>query len=88
MFDISMTEWVGYLASLVLMISFLMKNINTHRIGGSESSDNLEEFIYDGKKQNFTNFSCVSIVKTRGHISHFSYVLIVKMHKFSLSIPV
>lgn len=32
MFDISMTEWVGYLASVVLMISFLMKNINTLRI--------------------------------------------------------
>jgi hypothetical protein len=32
MFDISMTEWVGYIASLVLMISFLMKNINTLRI--------------------------------------------------------
>jgi hypothetical protein len=32
MFDISMTEWVGYLASLVLMVSFLMKNINTLRI--------------------------------------------------------
>ncbi len=32
MFDISFTEWVGYLASLVLMISFLMKNINTLRI--------------------------------------------------------
>lgn len=32
MFDISMTEWVGYLASLVLMISFLMKNINRLRI--------------------------------------------------------
>lgn len=32
MFDISMTEWVGYLASLVLMISFLMKNINKLRI--------------------------------------------------------
>ena len=32
MFDIPMTEWVGYLASLVLMISFLMKNINTLRI--------------------------------------------------------
>ncbi len=27
-----MTEWVGYIASLVLMISFLMKNINTLRI--------------------------------------------------------
>ncbi len=27
-----MTEWVGYLASLVLMVSFLMKNINTLRI--------------------------------------------------------
>lgn len=32
MFDISMTEWVGYLASLVLMISFLMKNISKLRI--------------------------------------------------------
>ena len=32
MFDISLTEWVGYAASLVLMISFLMKNINTLRI--------------------------------------------------------
>jgi uncharacterized protein with PQ loop repeat len=32
MFDISLTDWVGYLASLVLMISFLMKNINTLRI--------------------------------------------------------
>ncbi|MFI0491137.1 uroporphyrinogen decarboxylase [Flavobacterium sp.] len=31
MFTISATEWVGYLASLVLMISFLMKNINTLR---------------------------------------------------------
>lgn len=30
--DISFTEWVGYLASLVLMVSFLMKNINTLRI--------------------------------------------------------
>jgi hypothetical protein len=27
MFDISLTEWIGYLASLVLMISFSMKNI-------------------------------------------------------------
>lgn len=32
MFEISITEWVGYLASLVLMISFVMKNINTLRI--------------------------------------------------------
>ena len=32
MFAISFTEWIGYLASLVLMISFLMKNINTLRI--------------------------------------------------------
>jgi uncharacterized membrane protein len=32
MMDISLTEWVGYLASLVLMASFLMKNINTLRI--------------------------------------------------------
>ncbi|MBC7845503.1 MAG: uroporphyrinogen decarboxylase [Flavobacterium sp.] len=35
MFDISLTEWVGYLASLVLMVSFLMKNINTLRIVNS-----------------------------------------------------
>ena len=32
MIDISITEWVGYLASIVLMVSFLMKNINTLRI--------------------------------------------------------
>ncbi|MFB0910417.1 MAG: uroporphyrinogen decarboxylase [Flavobacterium sp.] len=32
MADISLTDWVGYLASLVLMISFLMKNFNTFRI--------------------------------------------------------
>lgn len=32
MFDISLTELVGYLASLVLMVSFLMKNINALRI--------------------------------------------------------
>ncbi len=32
MFGIPLTEWAGYLASLVLMISFLMKNINTLRI--------------------------------------------------------
>ncbi len=32
MFEISLTEWVGYIASLLLMISFLMKNINTLRI--------------------------------------------------------
>jgi hypothetical protein len=32
MYDISLTEWIGYLASLVLMISFLMKNINRLRI--------------------------------------------------------
>jgi uncharacterized protein with PQ loop repeat len=30
--DITLTEAVGYLASLVLMTSFLMKNINTLRI--------------------------------------------------------
>lgn len=35
MFGISLTEWVGYLASLVLMVSFLMKNINTLRIVNS-----------------------------------------------------
>jgi hypothetical protein len=32
MADISLTEWVGYLASLLLIISFLMKNFNTFRI--------------------------------------------------------
>jgi len=32
MFDISSTEWIGYAASVVLMISFLMKNIITLRI--------------------------------------------------------
>lgn len=32
MISISFVEWVGYLASLVLMISFLMKNITTLRI--------------------------------------------------------
>ncbi|WP_281636775.1 uroporphyrinogen decarboxylase [Flavobacterium marginilacus] len=35
MMDISLTEWVGYLASFVLMTSFLMKNINTLRIVNS-----------------------------------------------------
>lgn len=32
MTNISLTDWVGYLASLILMISFLMKNFNTFRI--------------------------------------------------------
>lgn len=32
---ISYTEWVGYLASLVLIVSFLMKNVNTLRIVNS-----------------------------------------------------
>jgi hypothetical protein len=32
MFEISLTDWIGYLASLVLMISFLMKNIIKLRI--------------------------------------------------------
>ena len=32
---ISYTEWVGYLASLFLIISFLMKNVNTLRIVNS-----------------------------------------------------
>ncbi len=31
MFDIPLTEWVGYAASAVLMVSFLMKNIITLR---------------------------------------------------------
>ena len=29
---ITITEWVGYAASLALIISFMMKNINTLRI--------------------------------------------------------
>ncbi|MBP8792341.1 MAG: uroporphyrinogen decarboxylase [Lutibacter sp.] len=28
----SFTEWIGYLASLVLIISFMMKNVHTLRI--------------------------------------------------------
>lgn len=32
MFDISWTEYLGYLASIVIMISFLMKNMITLRI--------------------------------------------------------
>lgn len=32
---ITSTEWVGYLASLLLMVSFLMKNVNTLRIVNS-----------------------------------------------------
>lgn len=32
MTNISLTDWVGYLASLILIISFLMKNFNTFRI--------------------------------------------------------
>ncbi len=35
MLGISITEWIGYLASLVLMISFLMKDINNLRIVNS-----------------------------------------------------
>lgn len=34
-FGISITESVGYLASLMLMISFMMKHINTLRIMNS-----------------------------------------------------
>lgn len=33
--NIPLTEWVGYLASLALMISFLMKNIKALRIVNS-----------------------------------------------------
>jgi uncharacterized protein with PQ loop repeat len=33
--DISLTEWVGYFASIMLMVSFIMKNINTLRIVNS-----------------------------------------------------
>lgn len=32
MFEITLTDWIGYIASLVLMVSFLMKNIYTLRI--------------------------------------------------------
>ena len=32
---ISITEWVGYLASAVLIASFMMKNVNTLRIVNS-----------------------------------------------------
>jgi len=35
---ISYTEWVGYLASLLLIVSFLMKNVNTLRIVNSAGS--------------------------------------------------
>lgn len=31
-FNITYTEWVGYIASLALIISFLMKNLSTLRI--------------------------------------------------------
>ena len=30
--NITITEWVGYLASVILIISFLMKNVTTLRI--------------------------------------------------------
>lgn len=30
--EISLTEWIGYLASVILIVSFLMKNIITLRI--------------------------------------------------------
>ncbi len=32
MFEIPLSEWVGYIASAVLMVSFLMKNIIKLRI--------------------------------------------------------
>lgn len=35
---ISYTEWIGYLASLLLIVSFLMKNVNTLRIVNSTGS--------------------------------------------------
>ena len=35
---ITITEWVGYAASLALIISFMMKNINTLRIINSLGS--------------------------------------------------
>lgn len=30
--DIEITEWIGYMASVALIISFMMKNVNTLRI--------------------------------------------------------
>jgi len=35
MLGITITEWVGYIASIVLIISFMMKNVNTLRIVNS-----------------------------------------------------
>jgi hypothetical protein len=35
MFDISLTEWAGYLASIVVLISFLMKDFIKLRIVNS-----------------------------------------------------
>ena len=32
---ITITEWVGYIASIVLIISFMMKNVSTLRIVNS-----------------------------------------------------
>ncbi len=32
---VSITEWIGYLASLALIISFMMKNVRTLRIVNS-----------------------------------------------------
>ncbi|MDT0559250.1 uroporphyrinogen decarboxylase [Ichthyenterobacterium sp. W332] len=34
-FGVSVTEWVGYLASAVLLISFMMKDVNKLRIVNS-----------------------------------------------------
>ncbi len=31
-FGVEITEWVGYLASFVLIVSFMMKNLNSLRI--------------------------------------------------------
>lgn len=35
MLGITITEWIGYIASIVLIISFMMKNVNTLRIVNS-----------------------------------------------------
>lgn len=32
LFNISFTEWIGYLASLIIIISFMMKQVNKLRL--------------------------------------------------------
>lgn len=35
LFEISITEWIGYLATTVVLVSFLMKNVNNLRLVNS-----------------------------------------------------